>query len=120
MTIGEIARLAGIQTSAIRFYESIGLVSPPPRSSGWRRYTSDVLDRLAVIRVAREVGFTLEEIQTLLDGFPPETQPSARWRTLAERKLPEVELLIRRASALKSLLEAGLACDCACIEECIT
>jgi len=120
MNIGEIAQLAGIQTSAIRYYESIGLVPPPKRASGWRRYDSDVLRRLSVIRTAREIGFSLEEIKVLLDGFPMETTPPERWQQLAERKLPEVEALIERALILKSILESGLRCDCDSVEECIT
>jgi MerR family redox-sensitive transcriptional activator SoxR len=120
MNIGEIARLTGMQTSAIRYYESIGLVPSPRRSSGWRRYTADVLKRLGVIRTARELGFTLEEIGVLLDGFPPGTRPSERWTELAERKLPEVEDIIHRAAILKSMLEAGIQCDCDCVEDCIT
>jgi MerR family redox-sensitive transcriptional activator SoxR len=120
LNIGEVARRAGLHASAIRYYESIGLVPPPPRSSGWRRYPPDVLERLNVIRTARELGFSLEEIRTLLDGFPQGTQPSQRWHTLAESKLPEVEATIQRALKLKALLEAGLDCGCADVEVCIT
>jgi MerR family redox-sensitive transcriptional activator SoxR len=120
MNIGQIAQIAGLQTSAIRYYESIGLVPLPKRASGWRRYEADVLRRLNVIKSAREVGFTLEEIRTLLDGLPLDASPSERWQRLAVRKLPEVEALIERAMLLKSMLEAGINCDCDCVEDCIT
>jgi len=120
LNIGQVAQRVGIQTSAIRYYESIGLVPEPQRKSGWRRYGPEVLDRLGVIRTASELGFRLEEIRILLDGFPLETEPSERWRTLAAQKLPEVQDLIARATLLQELLKAGIDCDCERIEQCIT
>lgn len=68
LTIGEVARLAGLQTSTLRYYESIGLLNPPRRISGQRRYTREVLQILAVIRLAKEVNFSLPEIRALLHG----------------------------------------------------
>jgi len=118
-TIGQLARKAGIRASAIRFYESVGLLAKPPRSSGWRRYDSTMLDRLGVIQAARDLGFSLGEIKTLLDGFPEDTPPSARWEALARKKLPEVDAHAQRILAMKKLLEAGLNCDCEDVEECI-
>ncbi len=118
LTIGEVARRAGLQTSAVRYYESIGLLPPPRRESGQRRYDPGILDRLTMIRAAREIGFTLEEIRTLLDGFPTATPPSERWRTLADDRLPAIDALIERALLMKHLLESGLRCDCESIEAC--
>jgi MerR family redox-sensitive transcriptional activator SoxR len=119
INIGELARQAGIRTSAIRFYESVGLVPAPPRQSGWRRYDEEILDRLKVIQIARQMGFSLAEIKTLLDGFPKGASPSKRWRKLAEKKLPELEATIQRTMALKYLLEGGLDCSCEDIALCI-
>ena len=119
LNIGELARQAGLQTSAIRYYESIGLMPSPPRSSGWRRYDPEALDRLQVIKAAREVGFTVAEIAMLLNGFPHGTPASDRWRKLAKKKLPEVDELIARATALRELVQAGLNCTCGEIEMCI-
>lgn len=120
LNIGEVARRAGIQPSAIRYYESVGLVSEPLRIGGWRSYPTDVLDRLRLIRTARGLGFTLEELHTLLDGFSADTPPSERWRALAAEKLPAVEDLIFRAQAMKRLLETGLRCECIRIEDCFS
>jgi len=118
--IGEVARRAGMSQSAIRYYESAGLLADQARSGGgWREFHPDVVDQLKVIRLARDLGFSLEEIRTLLRGFSAETPPSARWQQLAQRKLPEVDLLIQRATAMKRLLEKGLRCDCVTIEDCI-
>ncbi len=87
MNIGELAEKVGIRTSAIRYYESEGLLPKPPRQSGWRRYNPSVVDRLQVIHAAREVGFSIEEIRTLLNSFPKETSPL---QTLAETRQTKI------------------------------
>jgi MerR family redox-sensitive transcriptional activator SoxR len=122
MSIGQVARRAGVKPSALRYYEGVGLLPPPERANGRRRYDGEVLrkvlDRLAVVRVAQHAGFTISEIRTLLDGFSEDTPPSVRWRVLAQDKLPEVEALVERALGMKSLLERGLRCECLRLEEC--
>jgi MerR family redox-sensitive transcriptional activator SoxR len=118
MAIGEVARRAGIQPSALRYYESAGVLPEPERENGRRRYGPEVLELLAVVRVAQQAGFTIAEIRTLLHGFTAETSPSERWHELASKKLPEVEALIRRAFGMKHLLERGLRCDCLRLEDC--
>ena len=122
MSIGEVAGRAGVRPSALRYYESVGLLPLPERANGRRRYDGDllreVLDRLAVVRVAQQAGFTISEIRTLLDGFSEDTTPSERWRILAQDKLPEVEALVERALSMKDLLERGLRCECLRLEEC--
>ncbi len=121
-SIGEVASVAGIRPSALRYYESVGVLPRPGRNNGRRSYEgkvlTEVLDRLSVVRVARQAGFTLAEIRTLLDGFSEDTPPSERWRLLAQDKLPEVEALVERALGMKRLLEKGLRCECLSLEEC--
>lgn len=85
LTIGEIARAAGIATSAIRYYERIGLLPPAKRVNTKRRYDESILQKLAVIRLAQRAGLSIAEIQTLLHDNNP---PSERWQTLAVKKLP--------------------------------
>ena len=122
MSIGEVARNTGVRPSALRYYEGVGLLPLPERANGRRRYEGEllreVLDRLAVVRVAKQAGFTISEIRTLLDGFSEDTPPSERWRILARDKLPEVEALVERALSMKDLLERGLRCECLRLEEC--
>ena len=118
MTIGEVARQAGLRTSAIRYYEDEGLLTKPYRQSGQRRYGSDVLTRLAIVRMAQDAGFTIEEIRTLLTGFPEGTPAAERWRELARRKLPDVDARIARLQAVRAVLEESLACDCLTLEAC--
>ena len=119
LNIGELARQVGIQPSAIRYYEEIGLMPAPPRIGGWRSYESSMVGRLQVILTARDLGFSIEEIRILLNGFPQATTPCERWRNLAEDKLPQITDIIARATALKDLLEAGLNCTCEDIELCL-
>src|SRR5579884_1835388 len=97
-SIGELGRRAGLNPSAIRYYEKLGLLPPARRASGKRRYDESALTRLAIIDVAQRAGFTLAETRTLLRGFSGKTPPSRRWRELAHRKLSEVEALIARAN----------------------
>ncbi|MBI4503240.1 MAG: MerR family transcriptional regulator [Gemmatimonadetes bacterium] len=120
LNIGQVARRAGIPASAIRYYEESGLLPQPARQSGWRRYGPEVLQQLLVIRTARELGFGVEEIRVLLHGFPSDTAPPARWRKLAAEKLPAIEAVIRRATAMKRMLQIGLSCRCVQIEDCFT
>ncbi len=118
LAIGEVARRAGVATSAIRFYEREGLLPVPARSSGRRRYGEDVLRRLAVIEVAKRAGFSLAEVRLLLDGFARDVSPSERWRTLAERKLRELDELSARIAAMRELLDEGIRCACGDLDEC--
>ena len=122
MSIGEVARQAGVRPSALRYYEGIGLLPRPERENGRRRYEGEVLrevlDRLAVVRVAQQAGFTINEIGVLLEGFFEDVPPSERWRVLASEKLPEIEALVERALSMKQLLERGLRCECLRLEDC--
>jgi MerR family redox-sensitive transcriptional activator SoxR len=115
LSITEVANRSGLRSSALRYYEEAGLISPVTRVSGRRHYDASVLDRLQVIACAQDAGFTIAEVRQLLAG---EGQPSARWRALAERKLREVELVIEKAQATRRLLEESIECDCVSIETC--
>lgn len=118
MTIGQVAREAGMRPSALRYYEGAGLLPPPRRVGGQRRYDSTVLRQLAVIRLARQAGFTIAETRLFLHGFPADTPPQARWQALARRKLPAVRESIARALTMQRMLEEGGRCSCAGLDEC--
>ena len=83
LTIGEVARRAGVATSLIRYYESIGLLPEPDRLHGQRRYDTDVLGRLAFIGVAQSAGFKLSEIKDLVGGIDDGDGLSDRIRSLS-------------------------------------
>src|SRR5688572_18202549 len=116
LTIGEVARQAGVATSRIRYYERIGLLPRPARVSGQRRYDVDVLGRLAFIGVAQSAGFKLREIRQLIAGV--DGGMAERMRALSERKLGEVEALLERMQAMKGWLEVARECGCSTPQEC--
>lgn len=118
LAIGEVAAAAGVAASALRYYERAGLLPRPERVSGRRVYGEDALRRLTAIRVAREAGFTISEVRTLLGDVDEETPVSGRWREMAVQKLADVEALIERAQGMKRLLEEGLACGCVSFDDC--
>jgi MerR family transcriptional regulator, redox-sensitive transcriptional activator SoxR len=118
VTIGEIARQTGLRASAIRYYERVGILPAARRVGGQRRYSSDTVDRLAVIQFTRFTGFTVAEIRELFHKFPDGTPPPARWQKLARRKMEEVDALIEHAQGIKKMLAAGLRCECLDLEEC--
>ena len=97
-SIGGVAQRFGVQPAAMRYYESVGVLPPPRRANGRRRYAPDVLSRLAVVRMAQAAGITIAEIKTRFHGFAEETAPSTRWRTLAERKIEEIDVVIAEPS----------------------
>ena len=120
LTIGEVARQAGLHTSAIRYYEEIGVLPRPERvDGGHRRYSARVFQQLAFIQLAQQAGFSMAEIQTLVSGFDESAPLGVRWRTLAEQKLAELEVLISRAQGMKRVLEEGIRCQCLNLDECI-
>jgi MerR family redox-sensitive transcriptional activator SoxR len=118
MTIGAVARAAGTPASAIRYYEDIGLLPPPERVHGRRRYDASTVQRLCVIDRAQQAGFTLGEIRELFFGFEVGTPPAARWEALARRKLAELDAQLARISAMQGLLREGLRCGCLTMEQC--
>ena len=118
LSIGEVARQAGLAPSAVRYYERAGLLPKPPRVSGRRRYDPEIVGRLQIIRIARDSGFTIAETRIFVAGFPAGMKPSARWRSLAERKLAEIDATIARAEQMKKLLTTQFNCRCETIEDC--
>lgn len=118
LTIGEVARRAGVATSSIRYYERIGLLPKPGRDSGQRRYDVDVLGKLAFIGVAQSAGFKLREIKELVDGVDDADNLGDRMRSLSTQKLDEVEALLERTKAMKGWLEVAKQCGCASPAEC--
>jgi MerR family redox-sensitive transcriptional activator SoxR len=118
LTIGQVARRAGMRASAIRYYESVGLLPEPPRERGQRRYGGDTLRRLEVIDVAKRAGFSLDEARVLLATGNGGPTAHARLRELAERKLPEVDELIARAQAMRAWLLTARGCECETLDVC--
>jgi MerR family transcriptional regulator, redox-sensitive transcriptional activator SoxR len=118
LTIGDVARRAGVATSSIRYYERVGLLPAPERSHGQRRYHTDVLGKLGFIGVAQSAGFKLREIKELIDGVDSADGMGDQMRSLSSRKLDEVEALLEHTKAMKGWLEVAKECGCATPAEC--
>ena len=118
LTIGQVAKRAGLNVSAIRYYELQGLLPEAPRVSGQRRYSDDTLTRLAVIDVAKRAGFSLDEIRLLLSATDRGEPAYAQLQELAQRKLPEVDELIDRAQRVRAWLRTATGCDCDTLDVC--
>jgi len=119
MKIGELASRTGVNASAIRYYEKLSLVPAPYRASGQRRYTDEAVYRVFLIRFAREMDFSLEEIKIFLSGLSDKAPIGKRWKRLAHSKIKEVDETVARARRLKSLLEHLLHCRCASLRQCV-
>lgn len=122
--IGEVARRSGVKPPTIRYYEEIGLLPAPPRTEGNRRVYDDAdLRRLAFIRHARELGFEVEAIRTLLSLQDRPDQSCATADAIARARLAEVDERIAKLLALKGELQrmvetcaTGRVADCRVIE----
>ena len=119
LTISQVAQQIRLRPSAIRYYERIGLLPLAQRVSGQRRYDPTVLYRLAIIRRARQLGFSLSEIRHLFFGFSDITRASQRWRTLSERKLVELDGLIDGIKVIRGVLKKLMTtCRCDTLDQC--
>jgi MerR family redox-sensitive transcriptional activator SoxR len=119
LTIGALASRFGLNTSAIRYYERVGVLPEPARQSGQRRYGPDAIRRLEVLEVAKRAGFTLDETRVLLQSAQAGTPAFEALRELAAFKLPEVEALITRAEAMRDWLLTATDCSCRSLDVCV-
>jgi MerR family redox-sensitive transcriptional activator SoxR len=118
LTIGQVANAAGVNASAIRYYERHGILPEPARVGGKRRYDAHILHRLSVLDVAKRAGFSLEEIRQLFEATDGGATAHTQLKGLAQRKLPELEAVIARATEVKGWLEAASGCTCDTLDEC--
>jgi redox-sensitive transcriptional activator SoxR len=118
LSIGEVAEKSGTTTSALRYYEQIGLLQPPNRKNGKRVYEDSILGRIDTIKLAQSAGFQIQEIKQLLDGFDSQVAPSERWRLMALRKQEELEAKIQHLTRMKTILANSVNCDCLSWDDC--
>jgi MerR family redox-sensitive transcriptional activator SoxR len=112
--ISEVAEATGLQSSALRYYEKVGLITSVAREGGRRQYDPSVLRRLAVIALLQEAGFTIAEVARLLDaGTGDDT-----WRRMAEQKLAELDAHLARVATAREVLVAAVECDCSGLDTC--
>jgi MerR family transcriptional regulator, copper efflux regulator len=114
LTIGLVARRAGIGVETVRFYEREGLIEEPPRPlSGYREYDDEVVSRLGFIRRAKDLGFALKEIKELLSLRRDPSTPAADVKRRAEAKIADIQSKIHSLQKIKKAL-AKLTSACSC------
>jgi DNA-binding transcriptional MerR regulator len=107
LTIGELAHRTGVATSALRYWEELGVLPAPERVGGQRRYPESAVALVGAVLLLRDVGFSLAELKTLMAsrGVAPE-----EWRRLNRRKLAELDDQIAKAKTAREAIDHGLRC----------
>ncbi len=119
LTIGDLSARSGVATSAIRYYESLGLVRSRRTAGNQRRYARAELRRLAFIRTAQRVGLSLEEVEHALAGLPSNRTPTkADWARLSRRWRPRLDDQIRQLERLRDALDSCIGCGCLSLKRC--
>ena len=112
LPIGEVAETTGIAVSALRYYEEIGVISSAARVGGKRRFDPATIGRVSFIQRAKEAGFSLEEIGTILDD------ETGTWRVLVDDKLIELTKRKDRLETMISMLAEIRECGCGAVAAC--
>lgn len=119
LSIGEVAERTGVSVSALRFYESEGMVRPERSPGGQRRYPRDALRLVAFIRVAQRVGLTLDEIRGALATLPEQRTPTAAdWARLSRAWKGQLEERIRLLESVRDDLSSCIGCGCLSLHAC--
>lgn len=119
LSIGDVARRAGVATSALRFYEQQGLVRGERTPGGQRRYPRTVLRRLAFIRAAQNVGLSLAEVRTALATLPDGRTPTTTdWARLSRTWQARLDEQIAGLIALRDGLSSCIGCGCLSMRRC--
>jgi MerR family redox-sensitive transcriptional activator SoxR len=119
LTVGEVARRAGVATSALRFYEDQGLIRSERTEAGHRRYHADVLRRVSFIRTAQLVGLSLGDIGDALSSLPDRRTPNARdWERLARSWQPRLDERIAMLTRMRDQLDSCIGCGCLSLTSC--
>lgn len=119
LSIGELAARSGLATSALRYYEEIGLIQSERTSGGQRRYRRAALRRLAFVRAAQRIGLTLEEARDALSHLPVDHVPSAAdWNRVARTWQHRIDAQIAELQRLKDQLTGCVGCGCLSLTRC--
>ena len=119
LTIGALSERTGVAPSALRFYESEGLIHATRAPSGQRRYTRGTLRRVSFIRVAQQVGLSLQEIRDAMASLPDNRTPTERdWHRLSASWRPRLENQIAMLERLRDRLDTCIGCGCLSLKAC--
>ncbi|MCE8033218.1 MAG: redox-sensitive transcriptional activator SoxR [Halomonas sp.] len=119
LSVGEVAKRSGLAVSAIHFYEAKGLIKSRRNAGNQRRFTRDVLRRVAIIKVAQRTGITLAEIRAAFDTLPDSRAPTATdWQRLSASWRHALDDRIARLTQLRDQLDHCIGCGCLSMQEC--
>jgi MerR family redox-sensitive transcriptional activator SoxR len=119
LTIGELARRTGLAVSAIRFYESKGLVSSIRSEGNQRRFLRSDIRRLSVVQIAQQLGFTIQEIKAALAGLPVNRAPTQKdWERISRDFRSQLDQRISRLTRLRDYLDGCIGCGCLSMKKC--
>lgn len=119
LTIGYVAERTGLPPSAIRYYETEGLVHPDRNAGGHRRYTRADLRRLSFVMISQGLGFSIAEIRTALEGLPSDRAPTkADWARISRQFGAELDARIAQMQVLRARLDGCIGCGCLSLKSC--
>lgn len=119
LSIGEVSERTGVTRSALRFYEDRGLLDPERSSRGQRRYPRHLIRRVSFIRVAQQVGLSLDEIGEALGSLPGNRTPTEEdWGRLANSWRPRLDQRIAMLERLRDRLDGCIGCGCLSLARC--
>ncbi|MGH3003498.1 MAG: redox-sensitive transcriptional activator SoxR [Gaiellaceae bacterium] len=119
LTIGELAARSGVAASALRFYESQGLIAAERTSGNQRRYSRSTLRRVALVQAGRAAGITLAEIRLALEPLPSNRAPKRQdWQRLSRTWRADIDRRIATLQALRNRLDTCIGCGCLSIDRC--
>lgn len=119
LSVGEVARRCGVAVSTIHFYEAKGLLAASRNAGNQRRYSREVLRRVAVIKIAQQAGIPLAEIREALSALPNGRTPNAEdWNKLASSWRAALQSRIDKLTQLRDDLEGCIGCGCLSVKDC--
>ena len=119
LTIGELSRRTGVATSALRYYEKESLIDSDRADSGHRRYPQATIRRVSFIKIAQEVGLTLQEIAEALSSLPDNRTPNQEdWAELSASWRPRLDAQIGMLERLRDRLDSCIGCGCLSLKKC--
>lgn len=119
LSVGDVAKRSGVKVSTLHFYEEKQLIHAVRNAGNQRRYFSDVLRRIAVIKAAQKVGIKLNDIQQAMSFLPKDKAPNKRdWEKLSKQWNKQLEQKIRELNALQENLSSCIGCGCLSLKAC--
>lgn len=119
LTIGDLSKRTGVATSALRFYEEQGLIEADRADSGHRRYAQATIRRVSFIKIAQEVGLSLQEIANAMSSLPDNRTPDQEdWTKLSASWRPRLDEQIAMLQRLRDRLDSCIGCGCLSLKKC--